>query len=61
MMTDVSWAQARSRRSWHIVARSSRDSFKGICGKLLDRETLRDERPGNEATCENCLRIGGPK
>ena len=62
-MIDVHWAQTRTRKSWHILRTFTRVPGAGIalCGKRLDGETLRDNRPGNEATCENCYRIGGPR
>lgn len=62
-MTDVQWAQTRTRKSWHIADPDElrRMVLEGLCGKRLDPETLRDERPGHEKTCETCLRIGGPR
>lgn len=45
--------------SWHIVADEQRDGKdQTLCGLEPDEgSALVDDFPGNEKTCENCLRI----
>lgn len=52
--------------SWHIasglVSRASHP--KSLCGRWADGPeslVLHEDRPGNERTCESCLRIAGPR
>lgn len=61
MALNVRWVRIRS---WHIVRYPGRgftlEHYTTLCGRVAPGPEL-DERPGNEATCESCLRIGGPK
>ena len=59
-MANVMWFKIRS---WHIASGlvSRANHPKALCGKWGRPENLIDERPGNEKTCETCLRIGGPR
>lgn len=57
-MDDLRWIKIES---WHIVkseftSRGGIDMAETLCGLRAEGVTL-DERPGNEASCENCLRI----
>ena len=57
MTDDVRWGRTRAGRSWHIVDVAARSR----CGRRLELDTIRDDRPGDEATCESCYRIAGPR
>ena len=55
---NAQWAKTRSGRAWHIV----RETFDwSLCGRSIKVDTIRDDRPGHEKTCESCLRIVAPK
>lgn len=56
---DVSWVKVRS---WHVLDTPTRmpDVYVTRCGRRAQGPVL-DERPGNERTCETCLRIVSPK
>lgn len=44
------------RRSWHLA--NSASSVRTLCGRTLPTVfDARAERPWNEASCENCLRV----
>ena len=60
MSENVQWGRTRAGRSWHIVGTPDRGP-RSQCGHRIVESTIVDERPGNEATCENCLRIAGPR
>jgi hypothetical protein len=56
-----SWIRVNDNESWHILADATDEAgftvIGTLCGlrpKIFD---VRRERPGNEASCENCLRI----
>jgi hypothetical protein len=57
----VEWGQvpySGRKRSWHIM----REVWDfSVCGRAIDPVSIRQERPGNEKTCETCLRIVAPK
>jgi hypothetical protein len=46
-------------RSWHEVRNPTRvpDTYVTLCGRRASGPTLA-EFPGDEKTCETCLRIG---
>jgi hypothetical protein len=56
---DVTWVRIRS---WHVVKTPTRvpNRYVTRCGRSAFGPDL-DERPGNEATCETCLRLAGPR
>lgn len=56
------WLQILGNDSWHILGPDAEDDsgftvLATFCGLKPRHFDLRTERPGNEATCENCLRI----
>lgn len=61
-MEDIQWVKI-AEGSWHIIRETGEDQtgvayVTTLCGldRPWDGEWL-SERPGNEASCENCLRI----
>lgn len=58
-----SWIKVSSSEdgSWHIVEETTDDQgftvLGTLCGLKPRNFDVRSERPGNEASCENCLRI----
>lgn len=64
MSEDVQWVQVRPGLSWHVFRTFTRmvDGARAVCGQPgVTASSLRDDRPGNEKTCERCLRIAGPR
>jgi hypothetical protein len=55
------WVQIVGNDSWHIAKEDTDEGDFRIIGTLCGLKPrnfdLRRDRPGNEATCENCLRI----
>jgi hypothetical protein len=54
------WLKSAGNDSWHIVDPESVASLmvvSTLCGLTPRNYDLRGNRPGNEASCENCLRI----
>lgn len=56
------WLRIAGNDSWHIVDLEAVDDagftvIGTLCGLQPRNYDLRDKRPGNEASCENCLRI----
>lgn len=65
MVKDRQWLKIRyeddDRRSWHIAKDTVDDAGFTVVGTLCGLKPryydLRNERPGNEATCESCFRV----
>ena len=57
---DVQWVKIRS---WHIYRTYTRmfGSALTVCGRAVAAPDVVNDRPGNERTCETCLRIAGPR
>jgi hypothetical protein len=56
------WMRIYDNESWHLRGASALDDaglrvVATMCGLKPRHYDLRNERPGNEASCENCLRI----
>jgi hypothetical protein len=56
------WIQIAGNDSWHILGPDKTDDagftvLATLCGLTPRNFDLRTERPGHEASCENCLRI----
>ena len=45
-------------RSWHIVLTHTRafDTYRTLCGRTVTTTDTRDDLPGDEKSCESCLR-----
>ena len=60
-MANVRWFKIQS---WHIWSGqvSRANAPRSLCGKYshIGAEIV-DDRPGNEKTCENCLRLVAPR
>ena len=53
-MSEVRWLKIRA---WHVWSGMTKGWQKQtLCGRWLKADAVLD-RPGNEATCETCLRI----
>lgn len=60
-MTDVQWFFIRS---WHVYKKTNSTGYKiAVCGRASHGtfDSVVEDRPGDERTCESCLRIIGPK
>lgn len=63
MSDKYGWGKTRSGESWHLSDDHTNEDLMirwALCGKKLVGALLRD-RPGNEKSCESCLRIAGPQ
>lgn len=59
--TKRQWMKVYGNDSWHLVTEAVDGSgftiIATLCGLKPRNFDVRNERPGNEASCENCLRI----
>lgn len=61
-MPERQWMRINANESWHLVEPHAVDEagftvVGTLCGLKPRYYDLRNERPGNEASCESCLRI----
>lgn len=59
---DAKWVQiSQEAESWHIVKYwveiDDSKQVTTVCGLNITTNDVRDERPPNDKTCENCFRI----
>lgn len=60
MLLNVQWFKIQS---WHIYKFTTRGGQPvSVCGREGDRTApVVEDRPGDQRTCESCLRIAGPR